>query len=147
MTPRPSRSGCRRCGPRRLTSRGVPSSPPRLRLRMAGRSEPVHTWSVSVPTLGRRDMAGRAPRSAAFEPGGPGRSHQLARWWLLPDNLRRLRERPGERGRPARSRNVTATATPGVLEARRERERGLATRYLGGLPEERRAILFANWRV
>src|ERR687888_2011478 len=35
-------------------------------------------------------------------------------------------------------RRVTATATPDVLEGRRERERALANRYFESLPEERR---------
>ena len=44
-------------------------------------------------------------------------------------------------------RRVTATAAPDVLEARRLRELALATRYFDGLPEERKAVLFAKWRA
>src|SRR5207248_2843017 len=44
-------------------------------------------------------------------------------------------------------RRVTATAAPDVLAARRERERSLADRYFSGLPAERKAVLFANWRA
>jgi len=44
-------------------------------------------------------------------------------------------------------RRVTATATPDVLESRRERERSLANRYFGGLPAERKAALFAKWHA
>ena len=44
-------------------------------------------------------------------------------------------------------RRVTATAAPDVLEARRLRELALATRYFDGLPEERKAALFARWHA
>jgi hypothetical protein len=44
-------------------------------------------------------------------------------------------------------RCVIATAPPDVLEARRERERALASRYFGGLPADRRAALFARWHA
>ena len=44
-------------------------------------------------------------------------------------------------------RRVTATAPREVLEARRQRELALATRYFERLPEERRAALFARWHA
>src|SRR5919198_4271433 len=44
-------------------------------------------------------------------------------------------------------RRFKAGADPEVLEARRQRELALATRYFESLPEPRRAALFAKWQA
>ena len=44
-------------------------------------------------------------------------------------------------------RRFKAGVDPEVLEARRQRELALATRYFESLPEARRAALFARWHA